>query len=159
MNKAVDQEEGRMKSQLGRAPAVSRRRFMQSAAIGAAGVMGSLTGPQASLAHGDDSAQGRAVPPKPIPGGVQVPNGPQFHVWPVGDPSVTLPFSGATLMGFDVDPSTVTDFRGFSACAFHAGTAVGSDGATYNLETDLRAYKGTYIAADGRRRVASFAFI
>ena len=31
--------------------------------------------------------------------------------------------------------------------------------ASYNLETDLRVYKGTYVAADGRRRVASFAFI
>src|SRR3954447_23862448 len=144
-----------MKSQLARVPAVSRRRFMQTAAIGAAGVMGSLTGPEASLADGDDSARDRAVPPKPIPGGVA----PQFHVWPAGDPRVTLPFSGASLMGFDVDPSTITDFQGFSASAFHAGTAVGSDGAAYNLETDLRVYQGTYVAADGRRRVASFAFI
>jgi hypothetical protein len=80
-------------------------------------------------------------------------------VWVPGDPNVTLPFSGGPLMGLDVDPSTVTDFRGFSAVAFHAGTAIGSDGATYNLETDLRAYKGSYIAADGSQRVASFAFI
>jgi hypothetical protein len=148
-----------MRSQLERVPAVSRRRFMQTAAIGAAGVMGSFTGPEAGLAHGDDFPRGRVVPPKPIPGGIQIPDGPQFHVWAPGDPSVTLPFSGASLMGFDVDPSTITDFQGFSAVAFHAGTAIGSDGATYNLETDLRAYKGTYIAADGQRRVASFAFI
>jgi len=148
-----------MKPQLEQAPAVSRRRFMQTAAVGAAGVMGSLTGPETALAHGDDSSRDRAVPPKPIPGGIQIPDGPQFHVWAPGDPSVTLPFSQAQLMGFDVDPATITDFRGFSAVAFHAGTAVGSDGATYNLETDLRAYEGTYIAADGRRRVASFAFI
>jgi hypothetical protein len=155
----LDREEGRMKSQLEKVPAVSRRRFMQTAAIGAAGVMGSLTGPVPGVAHGDDFPRDCVVPPKPVPGGVQIPDGPQIHVWAPGDPSVTLPFSGGTLMGFDVDPGTITDFQGLSAAAFHAGTAVGSDGATYNLETDLRAYKGAYIAADGRRRVASFAFI
>jgi hypothetical protein len=72
---------------------------------------------------------------------------------------VTLPFSGTTLMGFDVEPSTFTDRRGFSAVAFHVGTATGSDGATYNLETDMRAYKGQYVAADGTRRFGTFAFI
>jgi hypothetical protein len=155
-----------MRSQLEKVPAVSRRRFMQTAAIGAAGLMGSLAAPEPVLAHGDDfPAHGddfprhRVVPPKPIPGGIQIPDGPQIHVWTPGDPSVTLPFSGGTLMGFDVDPASIVDFRGFSAVAFHAGTAVGSDGATYNVETDLRAYRGTYIAADGRRRFASFAFI
>src|SRR4051794_11084134 len=105
--------------------------------------------------HGGPSA----VPPTPIPGGIQIPDGPQIHVWAPGDPSVTLPLSRMTLMGFDVDPSTITDFRGFSAVAFHVGTAQGSDGATYDVETDLRAYKGTYITADGREQFASFAFI
>jgi hypothetical protein len=62
-------------------------------------------------------------------------------------------------MGFDVDPSAITDFRGFSAVAYHAGSATGSDGATYNLETDLRAFKGTYVASDGTRRSGSFGFI
>src|SRR4051812_801721 len=154
-----DREEGRMKSQLESVPATSRRRFMQTAAIGAAGLMGSLAGPEPGLAHGDDVPRDRVVPPKPVPGGIQTPDGPQFHVWVPGDPSVPFPFSDPPLAGFDVDPATITDFRGFSAVAFHAGTAVGSDGATYNLETDLRAYEGTYIAADGRRRAASFAFI
>jgi hypothetical protein len=72
---------------------------------------------------------------------------------------VTLPFSKATLMGFDVDPTTILDFRGFSAVGFHVGTATGSDGKTYNLETDIRAYKGTYVAADGVSRFGQFAFI
>jgi hypothetical protein len=149
-----------MKSQLENVPAVSRRRFMQTAAVGAAGVMGSLAGSEPALAHGDDDApRDRVVPPKPIPGGIQIPDGPLIHVWAAGDPSVTLPFSGGTLMGFDVDPCTITDFQGFSAVAFHAGTAVGSDGATYNVETDMRAYRGTYLAADGSRRAASFALI
>jgi hypothetical protein len=149
-----------MESQLGSASVVSRRRFVQTAAVAAAGMSGSFAAPARAHAHGDDGHQQRdAVPPNPIPGGIQIPGGPQIHVWAPGDPSVTLPFSGTTLMGFDVDPSAITDFQGFSAVAFHAGTAVGSDGVTYNLETDLRAYQGTYIAADGRRRFASFAFI
>jgi hypothetical protein len=50
-------------------------------------------------------------------------------------------------MGFDVDPSSIPTFRGFSALASHAGTAIGSDGVTYNLETDIRVYAGTYVAA------------
>jgi len=72
---------------------------------------------------------------------------------------VTLPFSHATLMGFDVEPGTITDRRGFSAVAYHAGAATGSDGATYNLETDIRAFAGTYVASDGVRRSGKFALI
>jgi hypothetical protein len=146
-----------MESELESAPALSRRRFVQTAAIAAAGVTGSLAAPGRVLAHGD-GARPAAVPPEPIPGGIQIPDGPQIHVWGPGDPSVTLPFTGSTLMGFDVDPSTITDFRGFSALAYHAGSAVGSDGAPYNVETDLRAYKGTYVV-DGQRHFGSFAFI
>jgi hypothetical protein len=99
------------------------------------------------------------VPPTPIPGGIQIPGGPLIHVWAPGDPSVTLPFSQSTLMGFDVEPSTITDRRGFSAVAYHAGTARGSDGATYNLETDIRAFEGAYVGSDGMRRFGKFAFI
>jgi hypothetical protein len=99
------------------------------------------------------------VPPKPIPGGVTPPNHTQIHLWPAGDPAVTLPFSHNTLKGFDVDPSTITDFRGFSALAYHAGTATGSDGATYNLETHMTVLRGSYIASDGTRRFGTFSFI
>ena len=99
------------------------------------------------------------VPPKPIPGGVTLPNGTQIHGWQPGDPTVTLPFSHSTLKGFDFDPSTITDFRGFSALAYHTGTATGSDGATYNLETHMTALQGDYVATDGTRRFGTFAFI
>jgi hypothetical protein len=148
-----------MESSLNSASALSRRRFVQTAAIAAAGLTGALAEPARGLAGGHRGHDRGVVAPKPIPGGFQLPGGPVFHVWGPGDPSVTLPFSCGTLGGFDVDPTTIEDFRGFSALAYHAGTAIGSDGATYNLETDLRAYKGTYIAADGRPRPASFAFI
>jgi hypothetical protein len=149
-----------MESRLESASALSRRRFVQTAAVAAAGVTGSLAGPAGSVAwNGGDKHRAPVVPPDPIPGGIQIPGGPQIHVWQPGDPSVTLPFTGATLMGFDFDPSTIADFRGFSALAYHAGTATGSDGATYNLETDLRAYAGTYVASDGSRRFGKFALI
>ena len=75
-----------------------------------------------------------------------------------GDPSVTLPFTGITLQGFDVEPSTITDFNGFTALAYHVGSARASDGRTYNLETDIRAFEGEDVA-DGAVRHGSFALI
>jgi hypothetical protein len=150
-----------MSTQLPAAARLSRRRFVQTAALAAAGMSGSLAWPARSAA-GDpdvDRDAAPAVPPKPIPGGITLPGGEVIHVWAPGDPKVTLPFSGQTLMGFDVEPSTMTDFRGFAAGAFHAGTATGSDGKTYDLETDMRAFQGTYVGADGARHSGSFAFI
>jgi len=142
------------------APTISRRRFVQIAATAAAGVTGAtLAGPARTAASGDEHDRQTVVPPKPIPGGVTLPTGAQIHVWPAGDPAVTLPFTHSTLRGFDVDPSTVTDFRGFSALAYHAGTATGSDGATYNLETHMTVHRGSYVAADGIRRFGTFSFI
>ena len=146
-----------MEPQLESASALNRRRFVQAAAVAAAGVAGPLAWPARSVALNDH--QQAVVPPRPLPGGIQIPGGPQIHVWQPGDPSVTLPFSGSTLMGFDVEPGTITDRRGFSAVAYHAGTAIGSDGATYNLETDLRAFQGTYVASDGTLQFGKFALI
>lgn len=141
------------------ASTLSRRRFVQTAAVAAAGVTGSLALPARGAAGGGEHQQAAVVPPKPIPGGIQIPDGPQIHLWQPGDPTVTLPFSHSTPMGFDFDPSTITDFRGFSALAFHAGSATGSDGATYNLETHMTVLQGSYIASDGTRRFGTFSFI
>lgn len=139
---------------------ISRRRFVQSATAAAAGVTGAtLVRPARAAAWGGEPHRHAVVPPKPIPGGVTPPNHTQIHLWPAGDPTVTLPFSHNTLKGFDVDPSTITDFRGFSALAYHAGTATGSDGATYNLETHMTVLRGSYIASDGTRRFGTFSFI
>jgi hypothetical protein len=149
-----------MAPQLQGPSAISRRRFVQTAAVAAAGVTGSLGGPASALAWADDDNDRRAVvPPTPIPGGNTLPNGFVIHGWQPGDPTVTLPFSHSTLKGFDLDPSTITDFRGFSALAYHAGTATGSDGATYNLETHMTVLKGVYVATDGTRRFGTFSFI
>ena len=144
-----------------RAPtaAVDRRGFILGAAgvAASAGVGGGLALPDVAAAasrhHGH--AHGHPAVPKPIPGGVK----PGVHVWGVGPTSVTLPFSHSTLAGLDLDASTITDFDGVVAVAYLAGTARGSDGATYNLETDVRAYSGEFVAADGSTRHGKFAFI
>jgi hypothetical protein len=141
------------------ASTLSRRRFVQTAAVAAAGATGSLAGPASGVAWRGTHHRQAVVPPKPIPGGIQIPDGPQIHVWQAGDPAVTLPFTQSTLMGLDHEPNTITDFRGFSALAYHAGTATGGDGASYNLETDIRAFQGTYVASDGTRRFGKFALI
>jgi hypothetical protein len=142
-----------------RASTLSRRRFVQTAATAAAGVTGALAGPATGVAwDGGHDHHMAVVPPKPIPGGVTPPSG-QIHVWPAGDPTVTLPFTHSTLRGLDVDPSTITDFRGFSALAYHVGTATGSDGATYNLETHMTVLRGPYVGSDGDLHFGTFSFI
>lgn len=123
---------------------------------GAAAVIGSSV----SLASPAQAHERRGVlpTPKPIPGGFD-PGLPGIHIWAPGPPEVTLPFSGLTLQGLDVDPSAITDRSGFTSLAFHAGTATGSDGKQYNLETDMRAFRGRYIAADGTPQHGAFGFV
>jgi hypothetical protein len=107
------------------------------------------------------SARGRgsvAPAPNPIPGGLEVAPGVVIHTFAPGDPAITLPFTGLTLGGFDVEPGTITDFNGSSAVAFHVGSAVGNDGRTYNLETDLRAFEGDFVV-DGQTHRGAFAFV
>lgn len=134
----------------------------RDAFVGAAGIAAGVAAgaPGAAIAHGDDHRH-RRVPemPKPIPGGSPI--GPPLeviHVFAPGPLGVTLPFTGVPLEGLDVEPTTITDFKGFAAVAFHVGSARGSDGETYDLETDLRAYQGTYIDRTGRRRFGTFGF-
>jgi len=81
-----------------------------------------------------------------------------IHVFAPGDPAVTLPFTGITLGGFDVEPTTITDFNGSTAVAYHVGRVRASDGRTYNLETDIRAFEGEFVA-DGAVRRGGFALI
>ena len=96
--------------------------------------------------------------PTPIPGGIDLGGGLIIHTFAPGDPSITLPFTGVTLGGLDVEPGTITDFDGSSAVAYHVGAASGSDGMTYDLETDIRAYEGTYVVA-GEEHRGSFALV
>jgi hypothetical protein len=144
------------------AAAVDRRRFVVGAAGAVAGAgLATLARPSSGSAVSSRSlATGPVTPPNPIPGGafdVGPPLG-LLHVFVPGDPSITLPFTGVTLGGYDVEPGTITNFRGSSAVAFHVGTARGSDGKTYNLETDIRAFEGEYVV-DGVTHRGSFGFV
>jgi hypothetical protein len=127
-------------------------------AVASAGAAKSLAWPSASGAAGLPSRKGVLPAPNPIPGGIDLGGGAVIHVFAPGDPSVTLPFSHLTLQGFDVEPGTITDFKGSSAVAFHVGTADRSDGRTFNLETDVRLMEGEYVV-DGTVHRGAFALI
>jgi hypothetical protein len=138
---------------------LDRRRFVLTAA---GAVTGGATGlalsSPASATPSFSSTRRNSPAPNPIPGGLELAPGVVIHVFGPGDPAVTLPFTGITLQGLDVEPSTITDFKGSSALAFHVGTARASDGTMYNLETDIRAFEGEYIVDDEVHR-GSFALI
>ena len=87
--------------------------------------------------------------PVPIPGGL---GGGTFHTWLPGP-------VGLDLQGLDVDPSTINDYKGFSAIAYLAGTVTASDGKMYDMFHDMRIFQGKYIAEDGSNQHGSFAFI
>jgi hypothetical protein len=138
---------------------VDRRRFLTAAGTATGAGVASLAWPSPSAAAVSHSSRTRVPPaPSPIPGGIELAPGFVIHVFAPGDPGVTLPFTGITLQGVDVEPSTITDFRGSSAVAYHVGTARASDGKTYNVETDIRAFEGEYIVNDHVRR-GSFALV
>jgi hypothetical protein len=143
----------------------SRRRFIHTAA----GATALAFGPGLSLKalahndHDDRDNHNRTLPaPKPIPGGLELGLAPPYdfiHVFGPGPESITLPFTGITLQGLNVETSTLTDFHGATVLAYHVGEAKGSDGHTYNLETDMRVMQGKYVAVDGTTRHGSFALI
>ena len=135
---------------------LDRRSFVMKVAGAAAAA--SIAWPSASDAQGVGLSKSVSPPPKPIPGGIELAPGFVIHIFGPGDPAVTLPFTGITLQGLDVEPLTITDFKGASALAYHVGTVRGSDGRTYNLETDIRAFDGEYVAQGSVRR-GSFALI
>jgi hypothetical protein len=138
-----------------------RRRLVLGTAgtLATAGLAKSLVWPSQATASSATS-KGVLPAPEPIPGGLPVPPAPGgiIHVFLPGPPDVTLPFSNTTLMGLDVESNTITNFRGSTALAFVIGSAKGSDGNTYNLEVDIRAYEGEYVAGGSTQRGA-FALI
>jgi hypothetical protein len=91
--------------------------------------------------------------PVPIPGGfVPFPGAPFIHVLAPGPIDLGL-------MGENVEPNTITNFQGFSALAYIAGTATDADGNTYSMLNDMRVFQGTYVSADGSVLSGTFAFI
>lgn len=146
-------------SEVATARPLSRRGFLLGGAGAAAavGLPGGLVWP--SVAGAED---GLIKAPKPIPGGLPVGLPPPFdviHLFLPGPTKVTLPFSGLPLQGLDVEPTTITDFKGVTAMAYLVGTAEGSDGHEYGLEVDLRVSEGEYMTANGTRERGLFALI
>ena len=106
------------------------------------------------------AASGAQAAPRPIPGGIQIPKGPLIHILVPGPKSVVLPFSKLQLMGENVEPSTITNFNGFSAVAVLVGKAGDrSRPNRYNLEVDIRVFQGEYVGGDGARHRGTFALI
>jgi hypothetical protein len=88
--------------------------------------------------------------PVPIPGGINVP--PVIHIFAPGP-------TGLGFQGLDVEPNGITNFNGFAAVAMLSGTATDSNSNKYNLSSDMRLYRGEYIAADGTHHRGTFVFI
>ena len=123
--------------------AYSRDQFLRRSVAAAGGVAGlGLLG--AAPAFGRSAGD-----PSPIPGGFSatftpVPHDPFIHVLPPG-------------IGFEM--STITDFNGVLGASEIRGTAHGSDGSTWDFDTDMRFMQGSYIDTDGHLRKGSFGFI
>ena len=76
----------------------------------------------------------RSTDTVPIPGGFA----PGVHIFAPGP--VDLGFQG-----FDVELNGITNFRGFSALGYLAGTATDSNGNNYLVNTDMRVFQGEYV--------------
>jgi hypothetical protein len=123
--------------------ALSRAQFLRRSAVTVGGLAGvGLADAAAAFAQ----PEGR---PNPIPGGFDqnfnlVPKDPFIHVLPPG-------------IGFEM--STITDLNGVVGGSEIRGTAQGSDGSTWDFDTDMRFMTGTYVDVRGKVRTGSFGFI
>jgi len=122
---------------------ISRRTFIGGAAVATGASLGSgLLAPAAGWAG---SLSGRA--PKPTTATSTI-NGVTFHVDGFGP---------------GVDPSSITDFKGFVGVADvrGKGTARHADGRVETLlfDTDMRFMKGVYVGRDGAVHRGTFGFV
>jgi hypothetical protein len=134
--------------------ALSRRRFLRTAA-GAAGVLGSgLFVPELAQAGGG------VVDPKPIPGGTQLgpifgaPTDELFHFFRQA-PGIASP---------NIESSTITDFNGLIGVAHIRGSGTATNtktGAKTRLlyDADLRFMTGEYVGVDGKKHHGTFALV
>jgi hypothetical protein len=96
--------------------------------------------------------------PSPIPGGLEVPDVGLVHGFIPGPESSVTPFAGLPAMGLDIEPSTLTNYQGFTTFAVLSGQTTSSDGQIYNVEFDVRVMAGEYVAEDGSRHRGTFGF-
>jgi hypothetical protein len=93
-----------------------------------------------------------SIAPVPIPGGDVVP--------PVG--MIHFFFPGPTSIGndgIDIEPSSITNFKGFTGVAMLAGTATDANGKSFTLMSDIRVFQGEYVSADGKHHHGTFVEI
>jgi hypothetical protein len=90
----------------------------------------------------------RDTDPVPIPGGLA----PGAHIFAPGPLSLGL-------QGVDVELNGITNFQGFSALGYLAGTATDSNGNNYDVGSDMRVFQGEYVSADGSHHRGTFVFI
>lgn len=148
-------------------PRIGRRALLAGGGVAAAAAtMGFPTGAAAEGPIQPKRRPGRGLPapsaaPEPIPGTVDSgdPNVGLIHWWLPGPTDASTPILEIPGFGLDVDPSTITNFKGVSALAVVAGKVKGTDGVLYDCEFDVRAMKGEYVAADGVKRTGAFAFM
>ena len=129
---------------IGRAAAsLSRRQLLSrsAATLGGLAALG-LLDPTRALARTPGA-------PRPIPGGFDQ----NFN------PVPSNPFIHVLSPGIGSEMSSITDFNGIVAGSETRGTAHGSDGTTYDFDTDMRVMRGAYIGLDGRLRNGAFGFI
>jgi hypothetical protein len=126
---------------------VSRRNFVRLATGSiAAGAMMGRPGSRLLSAHGPDHAN-----PVPIPIGSF-----GFHVNAPGFPGLDSP---------DADPSTITDFQGFTGLGYISGIVTRTHRQTHERVdlpfgfADMRFMDGEYRGFDGRVRKGAFALI
>jgi hypothetical protein len=137
---------------------ISRRQlFKYGAWTGAAATVGPILPAMTTAAHAHGPPQ--VLPaPKPIPGGSSS---------PTARLSTSSPRTTGHHPAVHRDPAHGPGRRaqrhhrlqGRHRPGLHVGTATGNDGRQYNLETDMRAMEGTYIAEDGSRQRGLFALI
>jgi hypothetical protein len=101
-----------------------------------------LLGPGAAVALS-------SADPRPIPGGFDE----NFNLVP------TDAFFHAGIPGIGFEMATITDFNGVVGGSEIRGTAHGSDGSTYDFDTDMRFMRGVYVGLDNRVHQGSFGFI
>jgi len=89
----------------------------------------------------------RNTDPVPISGGLA----PGVHIFAPGPPPIG--------QGLDVELNSITNFRGFAALGYLAGTATDSNGGSYDVGSDMRVFQGEYVSADGSHHRGTFVFI
>lgn len=148
--------------QHGRSLRFGRRHLLAGAgAVAVAGATGAVGLASAASETELQSARPALSPlpvPAPIPGGGEVPDVGFIHGFIPGPEDSTTPFAGLPGMGLDVEPSTLTNFKGFTTFAVLSGQATGSDGKIYNVEFDVRVMEGEYVAEDGSQHRGTFGF-